>query len=366
MPIKGITEVRELPRLGKIKAGIKQKKNSGAEFPEEVPYFVLNPIEPVRNKKGEIIGTKENKDIKKLIEMYGTDNPEEMSIVFPIDNDEIICSHYMKWWVGNHEKGQGQLMCKGDGEFACYSGRETLSGMGLGPDAYPPGMNRICNRLLCPQAIKSPDGKAPVCKPNMNLMFLIPQHSLYGVFQLDTTSEQCIKGVVSTLALARSVLRSEGIPSIAGVPMRLFRRSRRNSHRGQNHIITLQVDSDALKIEKQKLQEGRPTSLAMGYEQQLVKLQYVEELEPDLVPKSQFPNEIQTGDPILIDAPKPDFDEWLKDDDIITRFNTLADLTGTICSPGRMKATVQKFTSKEELKKHLDKKLSTEQKKVST
>jgi len=43
MPIKGLTQVRRLPRLGKIKMGIKVKTTLGVEYPQKTDYFVVPP-----------------------------------------------------------------------------------------------------------------------------------------------------------------------------------------------------------------------------------------------------------------------------------------------------------------------------------
>ena len=42
MAIKGVSEVRRLPRCGKIRLGIKKKTKEGVEYPAEVDYFILD------------------------------------------------------------------------------------------------------------------------------------------------------------------------------------------------------------------------------------------------------------------------------------------------------------------------------------
>jgi hypothetical protein len=40
MPIKGIPEIVRLPRLGKIRLGIKKKTDAGVSYPSPTDYFV--------------------------------------------------------------------------------------------------------------------------------------------------------------------------------------------------------------------------------------------------------------------------------------------------------------------------------------
>jgi len=65
-PIKGISEVVRLPRLGKIRLGIRKKNADGIPYPSPTDYFVC-PDE-VRKVFGE--------------------RPRELRIMFPIGNNE--------------------------------------------------------------------------------------------------------------------------------------------------------------------------------------------------------------------------------------------------------------------------------------
>jgi len=352
MPIKGITEVRRITRLGKIKTGIKEKNAKGYEYPKEMEHFVLNPVEEIRDKSNAIVGTRENPHIRALIDLYG-EKPHEFKIVFPVDDDELICGHYLKWWSGSASKGKSILKCKGDGEFAFYQGKERVSGLDLPPTEYPPGKNRICNPLVCPQAMQQPDGKPPLCKPNMNLIFLIPEYTMFGAFQLDTTSAQAISKIVSCLAIARNALRLEGLNSVAGVPMRMFRKRTPNKHNNVNYIIHIEVDIQELKLQKQYLMERKKSTLGLGHKSYKIELDIPEEPDYDLLPKSEFPDQIQTGDPIMIAAPTPDYEEWCEDGEIITAFKKLSELKNTPCPKAKMLATMKRFTQKEDLTNYL-------------
>ena len=362
MPIKGITDQKTLPRLGKIRTGIKKLSQKGSEYPEEVPYFVLNPTEEVLDKNGNVIGSRENEHINALIKMFG-ERPLELNVVFPLDDEDTVCGHYLKWWGGNVQKKKAKLLCKGDGEYAVYNGPDRVSGMDA--DYYPPGKNRICNSLVCPQA--QPQGKyGPMCKPNMNLHFLVPEYSLYGTFQLDTTSFQAIQNVVSCIAVARNALRLEGINSIAGVPMRLFRKRTPNSHDGVNYILQLEVDQTALGREKAKFLNREKSTLGLSIESYKIEHQLLDEPNYDLLPKSEFPNHTQTGEIPLIEAePKAitasAADDWCKEDEIKDLFQKLADSKGIPCTEAKMKATARRFKSSDELCAYLNDQLQPPQ-----
>ena len=89
--IKGLSDVRRLPRLGKIRLGIKVKHaKTGNEYPKEVGYFVCPP------------------EIQKV---YG-EKPTALDIMFPIEDETKVFAQNYKAYVF-----QG-LRCKGDGEIA--------------------------------------------------------------------------------------------------------------------------------------------------------------------------------------------------------------------------------------------------------
>ncbi len=89
--IKGLSELRRLPRLGKIRLGIKRLAKSGKEQPAEVDYFVVPP---------------------EVAKVYG-ERPKELLIMFPVEDVTQIFPQAYKWYGA----GAG-LKCKGDGETA--------------------------------------------------------------------------------------------------------------------------------------------------------------------------------------------------------------------------------------------------------
>ena len=358
MAIKGISDVKILHRLGKIRTGIKQVSAKGTEYPEEVPYFVLNPVEEVLDKNGAVVGVKENEHIKALIEMFG-EKPVELNVMFPVDDLTLVADPWMKWWAGDVKKKKATLQCKGDGEYAFYKGKEHVSGLDGDIPAYKraEGYNRICNRELCPQA---QSGK---CKPNMNLMFVIPEYSMYGVFQIDTTSAQAMTAILSSIDIARNALRLEGINSIAGVPLRLYRERTPNQYNNVNYIMKLEVNIGNLKRQKELLLTGKPSYLAIGMENYTVE-PLLDEPNYDLIPKSEH-GRLQTGDSIeeaetvAIESKPLDKAKWLDNPEVVEKFKALADLKNRTLTKAGMKATAEKYESQEALLSYLDNQLSS-------
>jgi hypothetical protein len=162
MPIKGLSERRRLPRLGKIRTGVKvQGKKS--EYPKAVDYFVL-PEDEYGKKLGEVFGEK----------------PRSLRIVFPVDDPNVIFPQ----WYKAYRTSIG-LFCKGDGEHATQVDEQS----GELVEVQCP-----CERL---------ENKS--CRQMGNLVFMVPEVSLAGVFQIDTSSFNSIVDLNSGIDFLRSV-----------------------------------------------------------------------------------------------------------------------------------------------------------------
>lgn len=377
MPIKGISDIRELPRLGKIRLGTKKLSSKGNEYPDESPEFVLNPIEEVLDKNGNPVMDRatgkpmfrENEHIKALMSMFGP-NPAELKVVFPVDDMELICPQYMKWWGGNAKKKKSSLTCKGTGEWAFYKGEHQVGGMDVPqypmvPENlfrhFPQGFNRKCLGPSCTQA-QPQGGKPAQCKANMDLFFLVPEYSMFGVFHISTTSFQAIKAVNSCLEVAKSALRLQGIPNITGVPMKLFRKRTPNSQGGVNYIMQLEADVRELEVQKTLFLDKKSSTLGLGMEKFTISNLLLDEPDYDLLPQSEH-GRLQTGDDLLAieaptTAPAETIDDWVTDPEIGEKFKALGQLKGVPVTKAKMKATAKNHDSKESLSKYLDDQLA--------
>jgi len=148
--VKGISDKRRLPRLGKIRMGIKAiSKKSGKEFPREVDFFVCPP------------------EVQKV---FG-EHPKELEIMFPINDLESVFPQSYTYYGSS--KG---VKCKGDGEIALRH-KEMCKGdcNNHNGDTWH---ERICPCELLDNG----------CSLRGHLMFMIPKVSVGGVYQLDTGS----------------------------------------------------------------------------------------------------------------------------------------------------------------------------------
>ncbi|MFC2010564.1 hypothetical protein ACFLUL_03170, partial [Chloroflexota bacterium] len=91
MPIKGVSEVTRLPRLGKIRLGIKEAGADGILYPTPTDYFVCPD------------------EVKKVFD----EKPKELRIMFPTDDETQWASQYLRCYSENRS-----LICRGDGETA--------------------------------------------------------------------------------------------------------------------------------------------------------------------------------------------------------------------------------------------------------
>lgn len=169
--IKGLSERIRLPRLGKIRLGIKVN-GSNSTYPKAVDYFVCPQI----------------------VELVYGKKPKELPIMLPVEDIEQWASQYYRCY--SRTRG---LICKGDGENAT-----ALVDVQTGEIATKDSANVELRDITC-----DPDNcelmKAKQCRPIMNLQFLIPRVPGLGVWQLDTSSINSIKNINSAAALIKGM-----------------------------------------------------------------------------------------------------------------------------------------------------------------
>lgn len=174
MPIKGLTEQRRLPRLGKIRLGIKKvSEKTNKEYPTATEYFVL-PEE---------------------LKGHFPDKPRELPIMIPVEDDEIWCNQYFK----RYSSYRG-LTCKGDGE-TCWRMIDTATGDVAGRDTK----EVVWKKDFTCEGKKCVDYIAGECKECMNLQFLMPDIPGLGIWQVDTSSINSIRNINSAALLIRSI-----------------------------------------------------------------------------------------------------------------------------------------------------------------
>ena len=174
MPIRGLSEIRRMPRLGKIHLGIKKANAEGVEYPAAVDYFVAPP---------------------EVQAIFG-EKPKELRIMIPTDNDEQWASQYYRCY----SKTRG-LICKGNGETAVRMVDATTGAL-----ANRDSKEVINQEVPCPGR-DCPDYNVQ-CREVMNLQVLLPEVPGLGVWQIDTGSINSIRNINSAADLIKKLFGS--------------------------------------------------------------------------------------------------------------------------------------------------------------
>lgn len=177
-PIKGLSEVRRLPRLGKIHLGVKvEKTNDKGEvvstYPRATDYFVCPP---------------------EVQAVYG-EKPQKLDIIIPIEDDEVWANQYYR----QYSRSRG-LVCKGDGE-TCRRMVDATTGDTANRDSKTVSWKE---GLSCPGKACL-DYQRKACQEVMNLQFLLPRVPGLGVWQVDTGSVNSILNINSEATMIRSI-----------------------------------------------------------------------------------------------------------------------------------------------------------------
>lgn len=205
-PIKGLTDRRRLPRVGKIRLGLRATTARGAEYPKAVDYFVVKEDDSTPAQAAEAFH-----------EVYG-DEPRDLDVVFPSDDPGQWADANLKMYGASWG-----LLCRGDGETA--RAKWELEADGPRPEGMTSGTwaNKDTKGWLyrevpclgseCPRQ----QGEQPQCKAVMNLQFLLPHVRGIGAWQIDTSSFNSIQNLLSSVELIKSVTGGR----IRGLPLKL-------------------------------------------------------------------------------------------------------------------------------------------------
>jgi hypothetical protein len=209
MPIKNLSNVRRLPRMGKIGLGVKMdKKKDGSScspYPTEVDYFVAP---------------------KSVADVFG-EKPKELRIMFPVSNAEVFFQQWYKCY------GANLLKCKGDGEKA-FTWDEAGGGMKEIPCP--------CDKL-----------EKKECKQIGILQFLLPDVPGAGVWQITTSSRNSIIDINSGIDFIRAICgRAHMIPLILKREKMDMQRVEGGQPKKSTHY-TLKLDLDE-KVSLRQLQ----------------------------------------------------------------------------------------------------------------
>jgi hypothetical protein len=171
--IKGLSENRRLPRMGKIRLGIRIKKKAAdnrckheknetcnfCTYPKETEYFVVPP---------------------EVAKVYG-EKPTELDIMLPVNDLNIIFPQAYEMYGS----GRG-LFCSGDGETAIRLNKETKS----------------FDERKCPCEYL----EQKKCSQRAHLLAILPKVSPGGVYQFDTGSINSIIDINSSLEFVQAMI----------------------------------------------------------------------------------------------------------------------------------------------------------------
>jgi hypothetical protein len=229
MPIEGLSNIRRLPRQGKISLGIKKKSAKGVEYPAEVDYFVLRPITPNEDEA--------NRLIAKFHKLYG-EQPKSIKIMFPVSNRESIFPQYYKRYGAS-----SGLKCKGDGKTAVAMSTEFAEGLSvIGEREGMPEV--VCLGENCVYQQSSP----AQCSRCATLQVLLPEIEGAGVWQITTGSFYSIVNLNSSM---------DYIEAMAGrihmIPLTLLRAPQKIQKDGKSRVhFPMNIDMAVSLVELMK------------------------------------------------------------------------------------------------------------------
>ncbi|MCY0876299.1 MAG: hypothetical protein OWT28_08530 [Firmicutes bacterium] len=174
MPIKGHSDMRRIPRIGKIHLGMKQtSQKSGSAYPIACDHFVVKPDESTSEAAASAFHA-----------VYG-ETPREITIAFASDDPEDFFPQYLSSYKGG--EGRYSLFCKGDGVTAKRSD-------GQGGFREMPCLYQACEFY-----------QAKKCKELGRLQFFLPDVPGIGVWGLDSTSYHSAVNLNSAIDLVRAL-----------------------------------------------------------------------------------------------------------------------------------------------------------------
>ena len=191
--IRDLSDRRRMPRLGKIRLGVKVVNAlKKTEYPKETEYFVVPP------------------EVEKV---YGK-CPRELDVMFPVNDIDRVFPQAYKWY--GESRG---LKCIGNGEVAMHLNEK----------------NQTMEERDCPCPLLDSG-----CSKRAHLLVILPLVNMGGVYQIDTISYHSIVDVNSGIDFVGALLGR-----FAMVPLKLKRVPRDTFGNGQRQThYTLQLTAD--------------------------------------------------------------------------------------------------------------------------
>lgn len=187
MPINELSDIVRIPRLGKIRLGIKitSKEKKNVQYPKATDYFVVP---------------------EEVAAVYG-EKPTELEIMFPVEDSELFAQQ----WLRAYSLTQG-LVCIGNGIDAKRKVDTATGAMADHETKQWEWREMTCDSQECPEY------QTKRCRRVMNLQFLLPNVPGLGVYQIDTSSFYSIVNINSMIKMLKGMLgRCSMVPLTLGL-----------------------------------------------------------------------------------------------------------------------------------------------------
>jgi len=354
--IKGLSDAFTMPLLGRIGLGEKTiASESGKEHPENRPYFVINESEDF---EGNTV-SHTNDWLSKLKTIYG-EKPTYLEGWFPCDDSDVFAPQYLKAYAAN------KLVCMGDGEKACWyrdsvklaqasrtpadlveSDIDTTQKAPMFPPFYdykPNSVFRTCKFRDCKHFCAA-GTRGKICRPVMEMLFVIPRVSQFGVFKITTSSEITIRNLNAMIRVTRDQAKKSGYEyGIQGVPLKIYKKRIATSYKKDGtYIVDIQMHPEFIAKYQDQIEDARQNQ--MVYYGEAIKALpltegYVHEAPKELVTPEY---EIETAQRVQT------VDDWLADPLVIELFATMETLSGKKIMPAKRRERASKCESLKEL-----------------
>lgn len=315
MPINSIAAKPRLPILGKIRLGIRKESSKGSLYPVEVEHFVLS-------------------DAPEVAAVYG-DDPKELDCFFPSDDIDAVLPTWFKAYGAGKKDSQGNLIggkinCMGDGPREELIDDVIVKSPGTAQHfAARDPVTKIVPPRPC-MGQECPDYIAKKCKQTMKVVVIIPTVSLYGAFQIDTTSWHAIHSFHDQV---RHVQNMHG-GSFKFFPFKIFREETVTTHDEDgkqvtkvHHIMKIKPNEKLYELQggaiRDKIAQFKNARFTLTGVAEDVNLGPMEDHFPVL------PEGRDEGNVVDITAQKKSTaEDLLKDPDIVDAFMTFEGLLG--------------------------------------
>lgn len=267
MPIEGVSDIVRLPRLGKIRLGIKVEKQGKNPYPQATDYFVCPP---------------------EVQSVFG-DKPRELEIMFPVEEPELFAQQWLRCYSLTHG-----LVCIGNG-IACRRKVDTDTGTIASRDTkhWTWKDDLVCDPDECPEY------GAKRCRRVMNLLFLMPKVEGLGVWQIDTTSFHSIVNINGAIKLVKNLC---GRISFIPLTLCLTPRDVNPPNGTRKTVNVLNIKQKVKLYDLLQAAQKEPARLLLPEPE-------VEEPPEDLYPKEVLQGEVEAEEEREVSETKPNIME---------------------------------------------------------